>query len=54
MREELRTALAPLRDHPNRYRISRLLLVSPGSATAEQIREERQAFENCDPANIRN
>jgi hypothetical protein len=44
-REELRTALAPLTDHPNRYRISRLLLVSSGSATAEEIREERQAYE---------
>jgi hypothetical protein len=41
-REELRAVLEPLREHPNRHRISRLLLVSLGSATAEQIREERQ------------
>jgi hypothetical protein len=42
-REQLRAALEPLREHPNRHRISRLLLVSSDSATAEQIREERQA-----------
>jgi hypothetical protein len=41
-REELRAAIEPLREHPNRHRISRLLLVSSDSATAEQIREERQ------------
>jgi hypothetical protein len=41
-REELRAALEPLREHPNRHRISRLLTVSSDSATAEQIREERQ------------
>jgi hypothetical protein len=42
-REELQAALEPLREHPNRHRISRLLLVSSGTATAEQIREEREA-----------
>jgi hypothetical protein len=41
-REQLRAALEPLREHPNRHRISRLLLVSLGSANAEQIRERRQ------------
>jgi hypothetical protein len=41
-REELRAALEPLREHPNRHHISRLLVVSSDFATAEQIREERQ------------
>ena len=41
-REELGAAIEPLREHPNRHRISRLLLVSSDSVTAEQIREERQ------------
>lgn len=41
-REELQAALEPLREHPNRYRISRLLLPSSDSPTAEQIREERE------------
>src|SRR2546430_4708670 len=41
-REELRAGLEPLREHPNRHRISRLLLVSSDLATAEQIREGRQ------------
>ena len=39
-REELRAALVPLKEHPNRHRISRLLIVNPDSATAEQIREQ--------------
>ena len=44
-REELRAALEPLREHSNRHRISRLLLASFGSATAEQIRKGRQVNE---------
>lgn len=42
-RNELRAALEPLRDHPNRHRISRLLLASSESATADQIRAGREA-----------
>src|SRR3989442_94383 len=42
-RDELRAALEPLKEHSNRHFISRLLLPTSGSATAEQIREERQA-----------
>ncbi|MFY9559610.1 MAG: hypothetical protein WAQ52_05185 [Terriglobales bacterium] len=41
-REDLRAALEPLREHPNRHRISRLMLVSSDPATSEQIREGRQ------------
>jgi len=44
-REELRAALEPLSEHPNRHRISRLLLASFGSATAEDIRKERHVNE---------
>ena len=46
-REELWAALEPLREHPNRHRISRLLLVSSESATADQIREKRKANEEA-------
>jgi hypothetical protein len=42
-REELWAALEPVRDHSNRHRISRLLLVSSESATADQIRAGREA-----------
>jgi len=42
-REELRIALEPLKEHPNRHHISRLLLSSSESATPEQIREARKA-----------
>jgi hypothetical protein len=41
-REELRAALEPLSEHPNRHHISRLLLPSSDSATPEEIREERR------------
>ena len=40
-------ALGPVREHPNRHRISRLLLVSSESATAEQIREKRKTNEEA-------
>jgi len=46
-REELWAALEPVREHPNRHRISRLLLVSSESATPDQIREERKANEEA-------
>lgn len=46
-REELWAALEPVKEHPNRHRISRLLLVSSESATAEQIREKRKANEEA-------
>ena len=46
-REELRAALEPLREHPNRHRISRLVFSTPDFATAEQIREERRADEDA-------
>src|SRR6266849_3498338 len=46
-REELWVALGPVREHPNRHRISRLLLVSSESATAEQIREKRKTNEEA-------
>ena len=42
-REELRAALEPLRDHPDRNRINRLLIPTAVSAEAEQIREAREA-----------
>jgi hypothetical protein len=42
-REKLRAALDPLREHPDKYRIGRLLNVSADFADAEQIREQRQA-----------
>ena len=41
-RDQLRAALEPLREHPNRHLISRLLLASEDSATAGQIREKRE------------
>lgn len=44
-RDELRAALEPFREHPEKYRINRLLLVSSETATAAQIREQRQARE---------
>jgi hypothetical protein len=40
-RDELRSALEPLKDHPDRYHINRLLLLSKDSVTAEDIREQR-------------
>lgn len=46
-REELRAALEPVREHPNRYHISRLLFVSTETTTAEQIREKRRAHEEA-------
>jgi hypothetical protein len=46
-REELWAALEPVKEHPNRHRISRLLLVSSESATAEQIRGKRRANEEA-------
>ena len=42
-REKLREALEPVREHPDRHHISRLLLASPVSAKAEDIREGREA-----------
>jgi hypothetical protein len=56
-REELMAALEPVKEHPNRHRISRLLIVSSDSATAEEIREKRQvnatAIEKIYEANAR-
>ena len=46
-KEELWAALEPVREHPNRHRISRLLFVSSESATAEEIREKRKANEEA-------
>lgn len=46
-RKELWAALEPVREHPNRHRISRLLLVSSESATADQIREKRRVNEEA-------
>jgi hypothetical protein len=42
-REELRAALEPLKDHPDKNRINRLLLASTVSADGEEIREARDA-----------
>lgn len=42
-RNELSAALEPLKEHPNRHLISRLLLPTSDTATAEQVREKRQA-----------
>ncbi len=46
-RDELLSALEPLKDHPDRYRINRLLLPSSKSATAEEIREQRKQNESA-------
>lgn len=46
-REELRSALEPLKDHPDRYHINRLLLVSTDSPTAEDIRDQRKQHESA-------
>jgi hypothetical protein len=46
-REELRSALEPLRDHPDRYYISRFLLASTESPTAEEIRVQRKQNESA-------
>jgi hypothetical protein len=40
-RPELRTALEPLNDHPEKYRVARLLLATTDNADAKQIREKR-------------
>lgn len=45
-REELRSALEPLKVHGNIHHISRLLLVSSTSADAKQIREAREVNGN--------
>jgi hypothetical protein len=42
-REELIAALEPLSEHPEKYRINRLLVQSSNLANAAQIREARQA-----------
>lgn len=46
-RDELLLALEPLKDHPDRYHINRLLLPSSKSATAEEIREQRKQNESA-------
>jgi hypothetical protein len=46
-RNELLAALEPLKDHPDRYQITRLLLPSPDSPTAEEIREQRKKNESA-------
>jgi hypothetical protein len=44
-RNELTEALEPLKDHPDKYDINRLLLATTESATAEEIREQRKRNE---------
>jgi hypothetical protein len=44
-RNELLEALEPLKDHPDKYDINRLLLASTESAKAEEIREQRKRNE---------
>jgi hypothetical protein len=46
-REKLWAALEPVREHPSRYHISRLLLDGSETATAEQIREKRKVNEEA-------
>lgn len=46
-RSELLAALDPLKDHPDRYDINRLLLASKESATAEEIRKQRKQNESA-------
>jgi hypothetical protein len=46
-RSELLAALDPLKNHPDRYDINRLLLVSTESATAAEIREQRKQNESA-------
>jgi hypothetical protein len=46
-RDELLSALQPLKDHPDRHEINRLLLPSSKSATAEEIREQRRQNESA-------
>jgi hypothetical protein len=43
--EELRSALEPLKEHPDRHLLNRLLLQSSDSPTPKQIRQERHANE---------